>query len=111
MFIRFKKIPKIINLWIPICGVTPLSSLPIVPKSHLLPENQVFRTLEGGVVGGKKYRVRMVKEWNGNNELTRPVVNYGGVLFFSSHLIHGLAINEEKDKTRVSLEFRLCKKD
>jgi len=30
---------------------------------------------------------------------------------FSGHLIHGLAINEETDKTRVALEFRLFKKE
>jgi hypothetical protein len=29
---------------------------------------------------------------------------------FSSHMIHGLAINEEEDVTRVALEFRLFKK-
>ncbi len=28
----------------------------------------------------------------------------------SPHLIHGLSINYEKDKTRVALEFRLFKK-
>jgi hypothetical protein len=104
-------IPQFINLWIPICGVTDNSSLPMAPSSHLLPESKILRTFEGGVISGNKYRVRMIKEWGGSNELTRAKVGYGEVLFFSLHLVHGLAINEEEDETRVSLEFRLFKRD
>jgi hypothetical protein len=104
------RIAPFINIWVPISGVTQNSSLPIVPSSHFLPENKILRTFEGGVIEGKKYRVRTVKEWNGSNELIRPEVNDGEVLFFTPHLVHGMAINEE-DMTRVSLEFRLFKKD
>jgi ectoine hydroxylase-related dioxygenase (phytanoyl-CoA dioxygenase family) len=73
-------------------------------------ENLVQRTFEGGLIEGNKYRVRMIKSWNGDNTLVRSKVKYGQVLIFSSHLIHGLATNEEADKTRVALEFRLFKK-
>jgi ectoine hydroxylase-related dioxygenase (phytanoyl-CoA dioxygenase family) len=52
----------------------------------------------------------MIKSWNGDITLTRPEIKYGEVLFFTSHLVHGLAINEEEDSTRVALEFRLFKK-
>jgi hypothetical protein len=103
-------VPQFVNLWIPICGVTEKSTLPIAPSSHLCTEDKVLRTFEGGVVEGKKYRVRTIKEWNGQNKMIRPVVDYGEVLVFSSHLIHGLAINEQDDETRVALEFRLFKK-
>lgn len=103
-------IPQFVNLWIPICGVTERSSLPLAPGSHLIPEDKVLRTFAGGVVEGNKYGVRTIKEWDGSNKLERPHVNYGEVLFFSSHLVHGLAINEEPDNTRVALEFRLFKK-
>jgi hypothetical protein len=104
-------IPQFINLWIPIAGVTPKSSLPIVAASHLLPENRILRTFEGGVVAGNSYRVRMIKEWDGSNALERANVADGEVLFFSSHLVHGLGINEEDDTTRVALEFRLFRRD
>ena len=104
-------IPQFLNLWIPICGVNGFSSLPVAPESHLIPENEIIRTFEGGVVEGKKYRVRMIKEWAGSSKLIRADVKQGEVLFFSSHLIHGLAVNDQKDKTRVALEFRLFKKD
>jgi hypothetical protein len=55
-------IPQFVNLWIPIAGATPKSILPIVPKSHLIPENEIVRTRQGRIVNGNKYRVRMIKE-------------------------------------------------
>ena len=100
---------KFINLWIPICGVSEKSSLPLVPKSHLLPECKILRTFEGGVLGGNTYRVTSILEWDGKNNLIRSDVKYGEVLIFSPHLIHGFAVNSG-DETRVALEFRLFKK-
>ncbi len=102
-------IPQFVNFWIPIAGVTDKSNLPISPKSHLINENLILRTFEGATIEGNKYRVRMIKSWNGYNSLIRSKVTYGQVLIFTSHLIHGLAVNEEPDTTRVSLEFRLFK--
>ncbi len=104
-------IPPFVNLWIPIAGVTENSSLPIAPGSHKLTENKVLRTHNGAVVEGNRYRVRMIREWGGSSHLERAEVDYGEVLFFSGHLIHGLAVNAEPDTTRVALEFRLFKKD
>lgn len=101
-------IPRFINLWIPIAGVTQRSTLPIAAGSHLIPEDQVLRTFAGSVVEGNTYGVRCVREWGGSTALERPVVEYGEVLLFSSHLVHGLAVNEE-NTTRVALEFRLFK--
>lgn len=108
-FDQNSKVPSFINIWIPVCGVTENSSLPLAPSSHLYPENKICRTFEGGVIEGKKYHVRTVKEWDGKNDLIRPLIHDGEVLFFTPHLVHGMAINEE-DMTRVSLEFRLFKK-
>jgi hypothetical protein len=104
-------IPKFVNFWIPIAGVTNKSSLPIVPESHVINEKEVLRTFTGGVMENNKYRVRMIESWNGENNLERSKVGDGQVLVFSGHLIHGLAINEEEDSTRVALEFRLFKAD
>lgn len=102
--------PKFLNFWIPVAGVNQKSSLPIVPKSHLIPENLIIRTSNGAILGGGSYRVKMIKKWNNSNELIRTNVTYNQMLVFSSHLIHGLAINENNDTTRVALEFRLYKK-
>jgi hypothetical protein len=104
-------IPQFVNFWIPIAGVTKNSALPLAPESHKLNEKLVFRTFDGGMMEGNKYRVRMIKSWNSENKLVRSRVQNGQVLIFSGHLIHGLAINNEDDKTRVALEFRLFKEN
>ena len=104
-------IPQFVNFWIPIAGVTKNSSLPLAPESHKINEKLVCRTFDGGMMEGNKYRVRMIKSWNNENKLVRSTVKNGQVLIFSGHLIHGLAINNEEDKTRVALEFRLFKEN
>lgn len=104
-------IPQFINFWIPICGLTPKTMLPLAPGSHLLPEDQIIRTVTGGVVAGKTYRVRMVQSWGGQTQMIRPAIGYGDALVFSSHLVHGLALNSETDLTRAALEFRLFRRD
>jgi hypothetical protein len=104
-------IPQFVNFWIPIAGVTKNSALPLAPESHKLNEKLVYRTFDGGMMEGNKYRVRMIKSWNSENKLVRSRVQNGQVLIFSGHLIHGLAINNEDDKTRVALEFRLFKEN
>lgn len=104
-------IPQFVNFWIPIAGVTNNSALPLAPESHKINEKLVCRTFDGGMMEGNKYRVRMIKSWNNENKLVRSTVKNGQVLIFSGHLIHGLAINNEKDKTRVALEFRLFKEN
>ena len=107
---RDEQVNKFVNFWIPICGVNRQSSLPLVPESHLLPENKILRTFEGGTIQKQKYHVRSILKWDERNNLQRADINYKQVLIFSSHLIHGCAVNEQKDETRVALEFRLFKK-
>ena len=100
-------VPPLVNFWIPVAGCGPHSSLPVAPGSHLIPENQVLRTRAGSVVHGRKYRVNSILQWAGSRSLERADVADGQALLFSSHLIHGLAVNNEPDTTRVALEFRL----
>lgn len=106
-----QKFSSVINFWIPIFGLNDKTSLPIVPGSHLFNENEILRTKSGGLMNDKKFRVRLIKSWRGKNNLIRPKINNGEILIFSSYLIHGLGINENYNKTRVALEFRLYKKD
>jgi hypothetical protein len=102
-------VPRFINLWIPIAGVSAASNLPMAVGSHLINERKILRTFHGGVVEGNPYRVRLIKSWDGRTDLQRSTVKYKEVLLFSSHLIHGLAVNEATDTTRVALEYRLFK--
>lgn len=103
-------VPPFMNFWIPIAGVTEKSNLPLAPGSHLMNESLILRTRDGAEIEGKKYRVRAIKSWGGGNHLQRSKVTYGQILVFSSHLVHGLAVNKEMDMTRVALEFRLFRK-
>lgn len=96
-----------VNFWLPIAGVDGRSALPMSPGSHHLPESAVLRTREGGVVNGKRYRVRIIQSWGGKSDLERAEVAYGQALVFSAFIIHGLAVNDHDDTTRVALEFRL----
>ena len=104
---NFNKIPRMINAWIPICGVNAKTGLPIVPGSHLINENQIERTKAGTKVNGKNFYVNCIKSWEGNNKMIVSSPKEGELLIFSSNLIHGLGINNNTDETRISLEFRL----
>jgi hypothetical protein len=102
-----KKIPHMVNIWIPICGVGNGVGLPVVPRSHLINESKICRTKAGSNVNGYKYNVNCIKDWGSHNELVTISPAEDEMIFFSSFLIHGLARNLHKDLTRVSLEFRL----
>jgi len=103
-------LPSIVNFWLPICGVSNRSMLPVVPGSHLLAENKLLRTFDGGRVGTNQYRVRCILQWDGKNTMHRPSIRYGQVLVFTQYLIHGNAVNDQDDATRVALEFRLFRR-
>lgn len=100
-----------VNVWMPICGVDDETSLCIVKGSHLIPMSKIEKSVNGGALGTNKYRVRMIKSWGDSNELSRININQGEVLFFTPFLIHGMAYNNNDNKTRVALEFRLFKRE
>jgi hypothetical protein len=100
-------VPPLVNVWIPVAGVGPLSALPVAPGSHLIDESLILRTRAGSVVDGRHYRVNSVLDWDGSRSLERVHIQDGQALIFSSHLIHGLAVNAQPDTTRVAVEFRL----
>ncbi len=99
--------PRMINCWIPICGVNQKTGLPIVPESHNFYENEIVRTKCNSVLEGRNYSVNSIKSWQGKNELKLVSPKYGEMILFSSHLIHGLGINNNINETRISIEFRL----
>ena len=107
IFDKYPVIPKMVNIWIPLCGVTELNSLPIVPRSHLLSEDMIIRSRAGSIVNGIPYSVASIKSWNESTSLDRVLIKSDELLVFSSHLIHGLAYNASNDVTRISFEFRL----
>lgn len=98
----------IINVWIPIEGCNENSSLPVFPGSHLIPENNILRTAsKGAEINGNIYYVPCILETKtGTIKMTRPNPKPGDALIFTPFLIHGAAVNNNKDITRVSLELR-----
>ncbi len=100
-------IPKMVNTWIPICGVNSKTGLPLAIGSHLYKESELVRTKSGSFLQNQKYSVNCIRSWGGHNKLKLISPKDGEILIFSSHLIHGLGINNNSDITRVSLEFRL----
>ena len=38
----------VLNIWLPISGCNENTSLPVIPGSHFLPENKLFKTKIGG---------------------------------------------------------------
>lgn len=104
---------NILNIWIPISGCNKGSSLPLIPKSHFVPENKIIRTeAKGAEINGNLYTVPcMLETINGPFHMTRPNPKQKEALIFTPFLIHGAAINTNKDITRISLELRFEKKD
>ena len=98
----------IINVWIPIEGCNENASLPVFSGSHLIPENEILRTeSKGAEINGNLYYVPCILETKkGSIKMTRPNPKQGEALIFTPFLIHGAAVNNNKDITRVSLELR-----
>ncbi len=98
----------IINVWIPIEGCNENSSLPVFSGSHLIPENEILRTeSKGAEINGNIYYVPCILETKaGSIKMIRPNPKQGEALIFTPFLIHGAAVNKNKDITRVSLELR-----
>lgn len=103
---------NILNVWIPLVGCNNEASLPIIPKSHLYPENYIYRTeAKSAHINGNLYTVPCIlKSTDGPLKMSRPTPKEKQALIFTPYLIHGAAINSNKDVTRVSLELRFEKK-
>ena len=110
VFDKFGSIPRMVNIWIPLSGVNVSNSLPLVPRSHKLPESMIIRTKAGSIINNTPYSVASIKSWGESTSLERVPIKSNELLIFSSHLIHGLSYNPNNDITRISFEFRLYEK-
>ncbi|UPW17178.1 phytanoyl-CoA dioxygenase family protein [Agarivorans sp. TSD2052] len=107
VFDELGEIPRMINVWIPVCGVNSATGLPVAAGSHLLSEEKIARSKAGSMLNGQQYSVNSILSWDNNTDLISASPKQDEFLIFSSHLIHGLAANRNDNETRVSLEFRL----
>jgi len=101
-----------VNIYVPICGSTSKSSLPLIPGSHLLSEAAIERTAEGAFLNKTQYTVPCVLSVNGEiPKLIRPDPKETEVMLFSPYLVHGGGNNLNADRTRVSLEIRFFQRE
>lgn len=99
-----------VNIYVPVCGSSQESSLPLVSGSHLAKESEIERTKDGAMLNGTKYSVPCVISYRGENPvLDRPIVKENEIMVFSPYLIHGGGYNFQKETTRISLEVRFWK--
>ena len=98
-----------VNIWFPIAGVNEKTSLPILPGSHRIAEEDCWQTKPGSAtIESKPYRVPAIANLRGGPlRMIRAPVRFGEMLLFTPFLIHGLAVNETSNTTRMALEFRL----
>lgn len=95
-----------INIYVPLAGSNERSSLTLVPGSHRWSEAAVERTRGGANVDGVQYNVPAVTDTQQPLRPIRPNPARNEVLIFSPYLLHGGAVNLNKDVTRISLEMR-----
>lgn len=95
-----------INVYIPVFGNTQFSSLSLIPKSHLWNRDTVERTVDNAKIKNIQYGLPSVTRINREFEVLRPNLSGNKILLFSPNIIHGGAVNLNKDTTRVSIEIR-----
>lgn len=97
---------KAINLYLPLAGSNELSSLPIIPGSHLWPENEIERTFGKVYCDGVQYTNPAIVSTKHGLDLITPNPGLNEAMIFTPYAIHGGGFNFNTDKTRVSLEMR-----
>ncbi len=99
-----------VNIYAPLVGSNPRSSLSLVAGSHLWKESEIERTTTGATVGSMSYTVPSVVGAKHRLLMIRPDPGPNEVLLFSPYLVHGGAVNLNTDVTRVSLEMRFWRR-
>jgi len=100
-----------LNVWLPIAGCDSKTSLPLIPKSHLISESHIYRTsIKGAKINNNFYNVPCIlKTSQGDLKMQRPNPKYTEALIFTPFLIHGAALNNS-NKTRAAFELRFPRK-
>lgn len=113
---EFYGAPKgVLNLWVPIKGVTVENALRYVPDSDKIPDDEIITEsaadpeITKGSDGNKIGLLYSPKRIVAGVDFDKAVpmeVPYGSAVLFSGSLIHGAAINRTKE-IRFSVDLRL----
>jgi len=97
---------QVVNLYYPLAGSNEHSSLPIIPGSHLWPEEDIEITHGKFTCNGVEYTNPAVVRTKYGLKLITPNPKQNEVMVFTPYAIHGGGFNFNTDVTRVSLEMR-----
>jgi hypothetical protein len=103
------RLRNLVNIYIPLAGSGPHSSLQIIPGSHLWKESEIRRTTCGARLNGRKFTVPACLGYTRRALPIRANPGDDQCTIFTPYLIHGNGTNEGKDTTRVSIEIRFEK--
>lgn len=110
--VYINRLRNAINIYVPIAGSDKKSSIALIPNSHKSNENEIQYSKSGAIINNKKFTVPAIVSYKNNElEMIRPNPLHNEVLVFSPYIIHGGGYNLNIDKTRISLEIRLWKKN
>ena len=100
-----------INIYLPIVGSNELSSLSLQPGSHFWNESETSITTGGLKLNNinKKYSVDMIVASKILLQMIQPNPTTNQIMVFSPYLIHGCAINNNLNLSRISVEMRFIK--
>lgn len=107
--VHLKRIKDNVNVYLPLAGSNELSSLPVIPKTHLENESNYIVSCAPCYVNGKKFTVPAVVHRNDGLNMVTPNPSLGQLMIFTPNLIHGGGVNSNTDVTRVSVEMRFFK--
>ena len=97
---------QVVNLYYPLAGSNERSSLPIMPGSHLWPEDDMEITYGKVYCNNIEFTNPAVVWTKHGLNLITPNPRQGEVMVFTPYAIHGGGFNFNTDVTRVSLEMR-----
>ena len=109
---------KSVNIWTPILGVSSKNSLRYIPKSHVIPDDQIITYNEGSSVTprystghklGFNYDPKVIHSGVDLETAQTLVVPAKSSAIFSGNIIHGAAINLDS-QIRFSTDFQVIRR-
>jgi len=109
---------RCINCWTPVKGVNSENTLRFIPRSQLIPDNEISvekvasddtQKFSSGHKLGFQYAPKKIRAGVDMDDPAKLLVQKGASALFSGNLIHGAAVNNSNN-IRFSVDLRLIRK-
>ena len=110
IFDKYGYVPRMVNISVPLCGITENNGLPIAPGSHLISENKIMRSKAGSEMNSLKFSVNSILNWNGQSKLTKAITKPNNVLIFHRTLFMDWHLMTTKIKQEYLMNLDYMKK-